>query len=402
MNLIISGVHFSFLVAAWLVALSWCWRVAVAAIKFPTIPNLLSEEFNALPRMLQTLTVVVPARNEAADIERCLQSLLAQDYPHVMILAVDDRSTDNTGAIMDRIAAEPSSLGRLRVLHVQDLPAGWMGKTHAMALAARQANTDWILFTDGDIFYAPDALRRALVLAERSAADHLVLLPTLILRSWGESMMMSFFQTSSLWTARPWRVPDPASKRDFIGIGAFNLLRRQVYTAIGGFESLRMEVLEDVRLGFKVKRAGYAQRVAFGRDLVRVRWAAGAFGIVDVLTKNLFSVFRFRPVLLLVACVWMLAFGVAPFAALFAHHVTHYGIRVAGLVAVLAIVAAYRLYAPRTGIPWGYALLHPFAAGLFVYALLRSMWITARQGGVVWRGTFYPLEELRKHCGPLW
>lgn len=383
---------------SWLTALAWCWHVAVATVKLPTVPNLLRSEFDVLPPGQPSLTVIVPARNEAADIEECLRSLLAQDYEHLQVFAVDDRSTDATGSIMDGIAAEPASQGHLRVFHVDELPAGWMGKTHAMAMAARAATTDWLLFTDGDIFYAPDALRRALVLAERSHADHLVVLPTLILKSPGERMMMSFFQLASLWSARPWRVPDPRATRDFIGIGAFNLIRREVYTAVGGFEGLRMEVLEDIRLGFMVKRAGYAQRVAFGRDLVRVRWAPGVFGIVDGMTKNLFALFRFRPSLLLAACVWFFVFGVGPFAALLLHG----GIRVAGTLAVIAILAAYRLYTPRTGIAWGYGIFHPIAAGLFIYALLRSMIVTASQGGVNWRGTFYSLKELRKHCGPLW
>ncbi len=391
-------VHAALLVVAWTVALSWCWHVSVAAARFPSVPDLLRPGAPSSPEQAYSLTIVVPARNEAADIGECLRSLLAQDYPHLRVIAVDDRSTDATGSIMDALAADAGSGDRLSVIHVKELPAGWMGKTHAMALAAREAASDWLLFTDGDIFYAPDAVRRALAFAEQSAADHAVVLPTPILRTWGESAMMSFFQTASLWTARPWRVADPASKRDFIGIGAFNLIRREVYEALGGFEALRMEVLEDVRLGYMVKNAGYAQRVAFGRGLVSVRWAAGALGTVRVLTKNLFSVFRFRPELLLGACAWMLVFNAAPFLALFARG----GLRWAGLITALAVIAGYRLFTPRTGIPWLYALLHPASALLFVYAMLRSMVVTWKQGGVVWRGTFYPLAELKEHCGDLW
>ncbi len=372
--------------------------MSVAAVKFPLVPDLTRPDTAARPQQAYSLTVVVPARNEAADIGECLRSLLAQDYPDVRLIAVDDRSTDATGSIMDALAAEEGSGGRLSVIHVRELPAGWMGKTHAMALAAREAASDWVLFTDGDIFYAPDALSRALAFAEQSSADHVVVIPTPILRTWGESAMMSFFQTASLWTARPWRVADPASKRDFIGIGAFNLIRREVYVALGGFEALRMEVLEDIRLGYMVKKAGYAQRVAFGRGLVNVRWAAGAFGMVDVLTKNLFSIFRFRGELLLGACAWMLLFSAGPFVVLFAPG----GVRWAAVVTVISIAAGYRLYAPRTGIPWLYFLLHPLAALLFVYAMLRSMLVTWKQSGVVWRGTYYPLAELKEHCGDLW
>ncbi|MHB1022486.1 MAG: glycosyltransferase [Acidobacteriaceae bacterium] len=391
--------HLVLLFLAWGVALAWVWRVMAALLHLSHVPDLLRAEYDVLPEKdgrQPTLTVIVPARNEGKDIEAALRSLLQQDYPQVQVLAVDDRSTDATGDIMDRVAAE--SEGKLRVIHIRELPEGWMGKTHAMALAARQCTTDWILFTDGDIFYRPDAIRRTLAMVEKSQGDHLVVFPTMILRSWGERMMISFFQSVTIWAARPWRIADPKSKRDYIGIGAFNLIRREVYQALGGYESLRMEVLEDVRLGYKVKQAGYAQRVAFGRGLVNVHWAAGAFGIVNVLTKNMFSAFRFRPGLLVLACFWMLLFCFAPFAGIFMAG----GIRLACAVTLFAVFLAYWVYAPRSGIHWIYALTYPLSTCLFIYTLMRSMLTTLVQGGVIWRGTLYPLKELRKNAGPLW
>lgn len=399
MHFFLNHWHLVLLFLAWGVALAWVWRVMAALLNLSKVPDLLRTEYDVLPEKdgrQPTLTVIVPARNEGKDIEAALRSLLQQDYPHVQVLAVDDRSTDATGDIMDRLVAE--SEGKLRVIHIHELPEGWMGKTHAMALAARQCTTDWILFTDGDIFYRPDAIRRTLAMAEKSLGDHLVVFPTMILRSWGERMMLSFFQSVTVWASRPWRIADPKSKRDYIGIGAFNMIRREVYQALGGYESLRMEVLEDVRLGYKVKQAGYAQRVAFGRGLVNVHWAAGAFGIVNVLTKNMFSAFRFRPGLLVLACAWMVLFCFAPFAGIFMAD----GIRLACAVTLFAVFLAYWAYAPRSGIHWIYVLTYPISTCLFIYTLMRSMLITLVQGGVMWRGTLYPLKELRKNAGPLW
>jgi len=330
-------------------------------------------------------------------VEAGLRSLLAIDSVPIEIIAIDDRSTDATGAILDRIAAQaPSSRRSLRVLHVTELPAGWMGKTHAMALAAREATAPWLLFTDADILFAPDALLRALNLARMEAADHVVIFPTLILKGFGERMMIAFFQGIAALSSRFWRIPDPEAKES-IGVGAFNIVRAEVYRAMGGFEALRMEVLEDLRFGFEVKRQGFRQRAAFGRDLVRVRWAAGVSGVIRNLTKNLFAVFRFRAALTLAACAAICLVCVGPFAACAG------GIEacIPAAVVLLTLVLLYRYYRRFTGFALGYVVTFPFAACLLVYSILYSTVITLAQGGVQWRGTFYPLAELRKKAGPL-
>jgi glycosyltransferase involved in cell wall biosynthesis len=248
--------QFALTVIAWLIALIWLWKVIDAAFGLHRVPDLLEPQHNLSPTGSPSITVIVPARNEAADIAATLHSLLSQDYSNLQIIAIDDRSTDETSAIIDTIAAQHPE--KLRALHVTELPPGWLGKTHAMALAARQAPTDYLLFTDADVLFHPIAIRLALANAVATHADHLVLLPTTLIHRWDEAAILGFFQTFSLWGARPWRIPDPNSKRDAIGIGAFNLLRREAYQQIGGFESLRMEIVEDVGLGRRIKRAGLA------------------------------------------------------------------------------------------------------------------------------------------------
>ena len=390
---------------AWLIALAWT-RVTLTALRhLPRIPSLLDPRItarltsvtrNSSPEI--SLTVILPARNEGAAIESTLRSLLAQTIP-LEIIAVDDRSTDETGDLLERIAAEPLPPGKfLKVLHVAELPAGWMGKTHAMALAARQAGTRWLLFTDADILFAPDVLERALLFAHDSGADHVPLALTLTLKTAGERFMTTVIQAFTLFTFRPWKIADPDAKRDSVGVGGFNLIRADVYRAIGGFESLRLEVLEDLRLGYEVKARGYRQSIVFGRDLIRVHWAAGALGMAHNLTKNFYAVFRFRPAPLVAFVLGFVLLLCAPFAALFAL----WPIRVAGLVALVMIVLGHR-YSSRhfTGIPLLYVLTLPAGALMLAYSMLRSMVLTLHRGGVVWRGTFYPLHELRRHCGPL-
>jgi glycosyltransferase involved in cell wall biosynthesis len=387
-------IQVALIIAAWLIALTWLWKVMAAAFGLPRVPNLLDPQHNISPTGSPSITVIVPARNEAADIAATLHSLIRQDYPNLQIIAIDDRSTDHTGAIMDDIATQQPE--KLRVLHVTELPAGWLGKTHAMALAARQAPTDFLLFTDADVLFHPAVIRLSLASAVATNADHLVLVPTTIIKRWDEAAILGFFQIFSLWGARPWRIANPKSKRDAIGIGAFNLLRREAYQQIGGFESLRMEIVEDIGLGRRIKRAGLAQRIAFGRGLVSLHWASGVGGLISVMTKNLWAAFRFYIWLALLGCLWLLTFCVAPAIGLFFSPT-----RAPAILTLAAVAYAYRLFGRHSGISTWNALFFPFSALVFVFALLRSMLITLKQGGIIWRGTFYSLAELRKNAAPL-
>jgi GT2 family glycosyltransferase len=387
-------VAYSLQLIAWLIALTWLWKVIAAARGLPRVPNLLDPQHNLSPTGEPSIAVIIPARNEAADIAATLHSLLTQDYPNLHIIAVDDRSTDQTGAIIDSIAAQHPK--KLRALHITELPEGWLGKTHAMALAARQAPTDYLLFTDADVLFHPTAIRLALANAVATHADHLITVPTTIIHRWDEAAFLGFFQTFGLWAARPWRIADPKAKRDAIGIGGFNLLRHEAYQQVGGFESLRMEIIEDVGLGRRIKQAGLAQRIAFGRGLVSLHWASGVGGLVTVMTKNLFSAFRFHIWLALLGCLWLFTFCVAPAIGLFFTPT-----RIPAILTLAAVACGYRLLGRHSGISTWNALFFPFSALVFTFALLRSMLITFKQGGVIWRGTFYPLAELRKNAGPL-
>ena len=384
-------------IAAWVVALLWTAVIVYALRKLPEIPDVCDAKYAAPIADPPLISVIVPARNEAADIEATLRSLLATEGVRLQILAVNDRSTDATGAIMDRVAAEASLPEKtLAVLHIAELPSGWMGKTHAMAIAAARATAPWLLFTDGDVLFARDSLRRALNFAASERADHAIVFPTLILRGFGEHMMLGFFHTLSALMSRFWRIPLESAKES-VGVGAFNLIRTDVYRAIGGFESLRMEVLEDLRLGVEVKRNGYRQRVAFGRDLVRVRWVVGAAGVVRNITKNVFAAFRFRIWLTLCAVAALALMCLGPIAAL----AGNWWMRASGLLTLLMLFLLYRYYRRYTGVAAWYALTSPLAACLTLYAILRSMVLTLLRGGVVWRGMLYPLDELRKNSGPL-
>ena len=383
---------------AWLVAGAWCWRTSDTVRYIPTLPDLTELEWDSSPRDGATLTVVVPARDEAAKIAATLDALLLADYTALKILLVDDRSTDATGTIMDAYVRQ-QAIGKqptLEVIHMKTLPAGWLGKTHAMSVATQQSHSEYVLFTDADVLFSPSVLRRAVAYAEQSRADHLVVLPTMQVMTRGEGIVLGFFQVLGIWASRLWRVSDVASSRDFVGVGAFNLVRRAAFESIGGWAPQRMAVLEDVTLGRRMKLAGMRQRVAYAPGLVLVHWASGAIGLVRVMTKNLFSSCNFRPLLMLGACGWIMVFCLAPLAAL-----AWWPTLLPGLLVLCCIGAIYRVMGAVSRIDARYAWLYPLGAAAFVWAMLRSMMVVLWRGGVVWRGTFYALHELRRYNNPL-
>jgi glycosyltransferase involved in cell wall biosynthesis len=374
--------------------LAWLWRLADAALGVPRIADISRPEWDRrrlTPGDEARVSIIVPARNEEENIEATLARLLALDYDNYEVIAVDDRSNDRTGEIMKDVSASAPP-GKLQVIHIAELPAGWVGKAHAMWRAANQADGDWLLFTDADVLFKPDALRRALAYAESERADHVVLFPRMIMKHPGERMMIAFFQTLFVFGHRPWKVADPKSK-DHMGVGAFNLIRREVYEAVGTYQALRLEVLDDMKLGKVVKNGGYAQRNVFGADLISIRWAKGAIGVVDNLTKNFFAIMSFQSPRALASCFALAFLNLMPFAGVL---LAHGWARTGYAVALLSMLSIYVGMSTQSDIPPYYFVLHPVSTALFVYTMLRSTFLTMRRRGVLWRGTFYPLEELRK------
>jgi cellulose synthase/poly-beta-1,6-N-acetylglucosamine synthase-like glycosyltransferase len=378
-------------IAGSVLGLAWLWRLVDAAFGVPRIADVSTPEWNRKPPGNPRVSIIVPACNEAADIEATLARLLALEYDNYEVIAVDDRSTDRTGAIMEELAAA-SPHGRLKVIHITELPAGLMGKPHAMWSASNLAGGDWLVFTDADVLFKPDALRRALAYAEAEPADHLVLFPRMIMKHPSEKMMIAFFQTLFVFGHRPWKVADPKTK-DHIGVGAFNMIRRPVYNALGTYKALRFEVLDDMKLGKVVKNSGYAQRNVFGADLISIRWAKGAFGVVDNLTKNFFAIMSFQWPRALASCVALAFLNLMPFAGIV---LAHGWARLGYAVALFSMFSIYVGMSTKSDIPPYYFVLHPVSTTLFVYTMLRSTFLTLGRCGVLWRGTFYPLEELRK------
>ena len=392
-------------VAHWVVTTSWIlallfWAKALQMVRgMARLTDLTRLDMESLPPLPASerphLTVVVPACNEEDSIEATLRSLVASTGLRLEIVAIDDRSTDRTGERMDAMAAEAAKSGphTLEVIHNKTLPEGWLGKPHALKLGTDRATAPWLLMTDADVTFAPDALERALRAALAKGAGHFVLVPTLVRAGFAEEAMEGTLHAVSGWSVRFWKVEDPKA-RDFFGVGGFSLVRRDVLAAVGGMERLRMEVVEDVGLGWLVKHAGHRSCVTFGPGLVRIHWIRGYLGLVTILEKNGFAGFRFNLGFLAAVCLGLVLDAVVPVAALFTGT---WGL-VGGLLTYAALALIFQANRRMNGVsPWTVVLFGPSAA-VIAWAFVRSAILTLWRGGVVWRGTLYPLKELRQGC----
>lgn len=337
---------------------------------------------------LPRVSIIVPARNEERNIAEALVSLLNLDYPDYELLAVNDRSTDGTGAILDRLAAgEP----RLKVVHISELPAGWLGKNHAMHHAAEQATGELLLFTDADVVYQPTALARAVGYFREHQLDHLAIGPQTHMRTWLlQSFIVMFCMMFYLYT-RPWAIRNPKSSAH-IGIGAFNMVRADVYRATGGFQALAMRPDDDLKLGKLVKKNGYRQDLLAGNDMISVEWYASVREIAVGFEKNSLAAVDYNLPFVIFFTMSMLAFNVWPYLAIFLTWGTTRWLYVAVAVSLwgMAVGAARSI-----GVRWHTALGFPLTVALLVWITWRSVLLTYWRGGIRWRDTHYPLAELK-------
>ena len=336
------------------------------------------------------VALVFAARNEAESVERSTRTMLALDYPDLCLIAVDDRSTDGTGVILDAIADEDP---RLSVVHVETLPAGWLGKTHALHTAAATCQAPWLLFTDADVLFAPGTLRRTIALAERGSLDHLAVVPDILTETVSERVFVAMFCLMYNAYAPPRKVADPARKAS-AGVGAFNLVRADAFRSIGGFRRLALSVDEDMRLGQALKWAGNRVAVALGKGNVSVRWQVGLGGMIRGLEKNFFAGAAYRLSIVVIAVLGLTVIGFAPYLGLFLGPWWTRSIDVAGIGSIALILAMMRR---QSGVAWYHALLIPLGAAACIVALIRSAALAVRRRGIQWRDHLYPLDELRAH-----
>ena len=378
----ISAVVLGLVAGAWILqALEVAWGLRA----IPKLRDTAPVEDAECPRV----SILFAGRDEAQKIGAAVESFLAVDYPDFEIVAVNDRSEDATQEILERVAARDA---RLKVIQVTELPAGWLGKTHALQKAFEASTGEWLVFTDADVKFSPDLLRRAVGLAKHDAIDHLPLFGYAETDTFGERVLMTFFALSFALGTKPWKKGKPGS-RFYVGIGAFQMVRRSAYVAIGEHKRLAMEVVDDIKLGKLVQNAGYRSQVAIADRRVSVHWHQGVAATIRGTTKNFFATSQYSVVAVTAQVAAVLLGCVVPWVAVFFVH---------GWARIFAAVAVGVGIAMQAGVTMEfevsplYALTMPAGALLLCWMLVRSTFVTLKDGGITWRGTFYRLSDLKK------
>lgn len=336
------------------------------------------------------VSIIVPACNEEETIETAMLSLVQQDYGPFEIVVINDRSTDRTGAILEKLAAQ---YPRIRLLEVTELPPGWLGKNHALHYGARAAGGDYLLFTDADVLLEKTTVARAMTIMVAERLDHLSLIFKNIASGSLLNAMIQDAGAALFFLFKPWAARNPRS-RYFMGVGAFNLVKKDVYRRIGGHESIRMHPIDDIMLGKVIKQHGFRQDCLAGYDFVTVRWYETAGMMIDGLMKNVFALYNFRVTWVLAGIVIIFVMTIFPVWGVF---LADGYARLLFLATVMVRGIAFVRGSVMLGngirsFPW--SLVTPY---INIFIMIKATVTTLKNKGIDWRGTYYPLAQLRNN-----
>ncbi|MBD0325189.1 MAG: glycosyltransferase, partial [Pyrinomonadaceae bacterium] len=337
------------------------------------------------------VSVLVPARNEEARVlPACIASILSQDYGRFEVIAVNDRSVDATGSILHAIAKADA---RLRVIDGAEPPPGWLGKPHALEQALQKSTGEWVLATDADMIFAPEALRTAMAHALANNYDAVTLIPHIVCLTFWERVFTPIFGWYAVMVAPVHRVNDPR-KRESMGIGGFFLIRRDWLQRVGAYAALRAEVAEDLRMAELLKQEGARLRIEYAPDLISTRMQPTFRDIWEGFSKNLFAGTRFNLFQSFVGGLGILLATIMPILAAVVCAIALWAGANAELMKVfvpLVLVWAIQfvifvLINLNWKIPIAYAFAAPLGHALFVAILFNSAFRIATGSGVMWKG----------------
>ncbi len=335
------------------------------------------------------VSIIVPACNEAKTIGPALATLLAQQYGHLEIVVVNDRSTDGTGKILREMQQRHPGL---IILDIHELPDGWLGKHHALHCGAALAKGEILLFTDADIHMKPDTVARAVHRLKQAGLDHLCLIFKNKAKGWLLNSLILDAGGGLFLLFKPWLASNPKSRR-FMGVGAFNMVRRRSYEQVGGHAGIKSHPIDDIMLGKIIKEAGLRQECLSGYDFVTVEWYHSTGAMINGLMKNIFALANFNTALALSGAVGIgLLTILPPWGVLLCHGPA----RIFFALTVVLRLAFFSQAARYGGLsPWlaPAALVTPY---ITVYTIIRATFLTLKNNGITWRGSHYPLDELRR------
>ena len=376
----------SFEALVFLGCLSWylvAWGVWMSLKNVQSLPSISLDREKSYPR----LSVIIAARNEAGTIENALKSVLAQNYPNLEIILVNDRSNDGTDKILQKLAEKDP---RVLIHHVEELPPGWLGKVNAMQQGFGRSTGVWLLFTDADVHFQEESLERIIAVAERSSVDYLCVVPEVqarqrLLKALYTVSLSGFFLATRIWEVK--------NQNSFVGVGACGLVRRSLLSQSPGLPWLKMEVVDDLALAQLAWQAGGKLDVYWGRECLGVEWYPSMSDLIRGLEKNLFAGAQYQYWRALLGIIGILFVAVAPWLSIFS------GNWLLSLTAVGAFSGYWLAWISgdkAQGVGWLERLISPLLLFVIAWALARSTFITWRQGGIQWRETFYSIADLRR------
>jgi len=369
----------------------WIFQLALVIRITKTVPVLMKLN-PPEPYHWPKVSVIMPGRNEEHEIERALRSRLSDDYPNLELIMVEDRSTDQTPRIVDRLSAENPAL---KVVHITELPRGWLGKLYAMDQGCKIASGDWLLFSDADVHISSGAMKKAIAYAESKKLDHLALLPDMLQE---KNPFLNLILCNALRlllvSLRIWDVENP-KKDTGVGMGSFNLVRRSSFSKTAGFEWLKLEVSDDVALGYMMKKSGGKCSMANGTGLVGVHLYHSFREMFIGTEKAIFSTignFSLSRMIFLVVIILLLEYS--PFIALARINAPFFQIMGVAMVAISILTHLVgNIWTKR---PLGEAFLWYLSTPLFIFGFVRAGVLGKLRGDIIWKGTHYSIQELKE------
>src|SRR4051794_23626510 len=330
------------------------------------------------------VSILVPARNEQRIIEQTVRAFLAQDHPNFELIVVDDRSTDDTPRILASFD-DP----RLIVIRGEETPEGWLGKPWALHQAAARARGELLMFVDADVFYAPGTISAAVAHIEQRGAAMIALLPRFELHGFWENaampqLAMSVFSFLPVWIGERRQIASLA-----VGGGPGNFVRRADYDAVGGHESLRDAVIDDVSLARRLRKSGRRTETVLADDFVFIHMYHGLREVIDGFTKNAFAIFGRSYLFALTTIVLMFLIHLGPYVAACAGNVP--AIAAVVVISLTRVILFRSLRYPL----WNAILLHPVMTAIWGWIFLRSMWLTGVRRQLHWRGRTYDARNTK-------
>lgn len=350
-------------------------------------------KMNSVSGATPVVSILLPARNEALTIEKCVRSLLAQDYPNFEVIVLDDHSTDETPELLEQLQREHPAL---QIIPGEPLPAGWLGKHWACHQLSQQARGELLLFTDADTWHEPHALRDSVSAMQENHVDLLTAFPHEAVITWGEKLTVPLLGFAPLSFIPLFMARLPGLSRLAVTIGQFMLFRRSAYDAIGGYEAVRAHPLDDVKFGRRIVKRGLKWMLVDGTFHVHCRMYRDFDAAVAGFTRSLFAFFTHHVPLYLLAWMWIGVSFLEPFVILLLNALgrpVHFFPSSLAWIAVLEGFLLFLLIYARFRFPVYLAWLYPVSVCVFVWLAFRSM-IASWRGNVGWKDRVLPTPTM--------